>query len=94
MKVRVLSKEQFTAYANTQIEMAEQILAVHRPGANVWCSCGKQVPCSVRQHATATRDHYRGRLALLDSTVVLPVLAPAVEARPLPLWRRLIACLR
>jgi hypothetical protein len=92
--VRVLSKEQFATYATTQIEMAEQILAIHRPGANGWCSCGKQLPCSVSQHATTTRDRYRAQLAVLDSTVILPVLAPAAEARPVPLWRRLIGGLQ
>jgi len=86
--MRKLNREQFTAYANTQIEMTSQILAGHRPAANGWCSCGKQLPCSVVEHATATRDRYQATLALLDATVVLPILAPA--ARPMSRWRRLL----
>jgi len=32
----------------------------------------------------------QAKLALLDATVVLPVLAPAAEGWPVPLWRRLL----
>jgi len=88
--VKALNKDQFAAYAHEQISAAEQILGRHRPGRNGWCSCGKQVPCSVFEHATATRDGYRAKLALLDATVMLPVLAPPAEASPVPLWRRLL----
>ncbi|MDG4833785.1 hypothetical protein O7627_31395 [Solwaraspora sp. WMMD1047] len=92
--MRALSKEQFTAYANGQIEMADQILAGHRQGPGGWCSCGKQLPCTVEEHATATRNRYRNKLALLDSTTALPVLACAAPPRRNPLWRRLLAGLR
>jgi len=92
--MRVLCEERFAAYANTQIVMAEQILAVHRPGTRGWCSCGKQLPCSVSAHAAATRTRYRCQLALLGSTAILPVLSPPAETRPVPLWRRLLGGLR
>jgi hypothetical protein len=89
-KMRVLGKDEFVTYANVQIGMAAQILAGHRPGANCWCACGRQLPCTVAAHATATRDWYQAKLALLDATKVLPVLAPVVKIHPVPLWRRLL----
>jgi hypothetical protein len=92
--VRMLSKDEFVAYASTQIEMANQILAGHRPGRNGLCGCGKHLPCTVAEHATATRDRYRDKLAVLDTTKALPVLAPAIKARPVPRWRRLLRGLR
>lgn len=92
--MRKLNTEQFAAYANTQIEKANQILARHLPAAHGSCSCGKQLPCSVAAHATATRDRYQAKLALLDATQVLPVLVPTpVVTRP-ALWRRLLRGVR
>ncbi len=88
--MRVLSHAQFTEYAQRQVEMADQMLAGHRPGPDRWCSCGRQMPCSVVAAATAVKHHMQARLALLEATVVLPVLAPVASARPVPLWRRLL----
>jgi hypothetical protein len=92
--MRVLNHAQFTAFSQQQIEMADQMLAGHRPGPGRWCSCGRQMPCSVVVAATAAKQHMHAKLALLEATVVLPVLAPVAQARPLPLWRRLLAGLR
>jgi hypothetical protein len=88
--VHALDKNQFRKYAGGQVTMAEQMLAGHQPGAGGYCSCGKQLPCSVAEHAAATRDHYLGKLALLDATVLLPVLATAAagQGEQLPMWRR------
>lgn len=88
--MRVLSRDEFAAYAETQIEMANQILAGHRVTVDGWCSCGRQLPCAVTAHVVTTRDRYLSQLALLDATQVLPVLAPPVPARPVPWWRRLL----
>jgi len=90
--MRALNQAEFTTYAQQQIEMADQMLAGHRPGAGAgqWCSCGRELPCSVVAAATATKQHMQAKLALLDATVVLPVLAPAAEGWPVPLWRRLL----
>ena len=92
--MRALNQAEFTTYAQQQIEMADQMLAGHRPGAGRWCSCGRELPCSVVAAATATKQHMRAKLALLEATVVLPVLAPAAQGRPVPLWRRLLGGLR
>jgi len=94
--MRALNQAEFTTYAQQQIEMADQMLAGHRPGAGAgqWCSCGRELPCSVVAAATATKQHMQAKLALLDATVVLPVLAPAAEGWPVPLWRRLLGGLR
>jgi len=89
--MRVLSHAQFTVYAQQQIEMAEQMLARHRLGPGRWCSCGRQMPCSVVAAATAAKQHMQAKVALLEATVVLPVLAPVAQAQPVPLWRRLLA---
>jgi len=88
--MNALNREQFAAYAQAQIDMAARVLAGHRPGSGGWCSCGKELPCTVVAQATATRQHMQTKLALLDATAALPVLVPAAQARPVPLWRRLL----
>jgi hypothetical protein len=52
------------------------------------------MPCSVIVAATAAQQHMYAKLALLDATVVLPVVTPTAQPRPVSLWRRLLAGLR
>ena len=87
--MRTLNLVQFRKFADRQIEMANRMLAMHRPGSGYFCSCGKELPCSVAAHTIAIRDHFKRKLALLEATVVLPVLAPPAKVRPASLWRRL-----
>lgn len=66
-------------YANQQIAMANQMLDRHRPGSGGFCSCSRELLCSIAAHATTTREHYRSKLALLDATTV-----PVIPTAPTP----------
>jgi hypothetical protein len=89
--MRKLSGDQFADYARQQIAVASQILAHHRPTSS-GCSCARQWPCPVALSCQQTRDHFQGRLALLDATIQLPVISPATTDCRSP-WRRLVSAL-
>jgi len=86
--VRALGVTQFAAHAAGQITVAEQILAGHRPAGRDWCSCGRELPCSVTERVIALRDRYQQRLADLDRTIELPVVPAVPGPRRAPWWRR------
>ncbi len=84
--MRTLRGPELVAYAQQQIAVVQALLAGHQPRKG-WCSCGRQVPCSVASHAVAARQRHLDTLARLDATVELPVFtkpAPPRRAR----WRR------
>ncbi|MEU8004807.1 hypothetical protein AB0B66_26915 [Catellatospora sp. NPDC049111] len=70
---RVLDRDQFIAYARTRIATATTLLAGHylAPGG---CGCGRPWPCPQQESLSAVAEHYHGRIALLDTTVALPVV--------------------
>jgi hypothetical protein len=90
---RVLNREQFVVYARDQIATAMILLAAHGHAGRA-CGCGRPWPCPQQRSLTATAEHFRGRLALLDPTLVLPMLTPPTTPdagrRPLQRLRTLL----
>ncbi|HEX5144947.1 MAG TPA: hypothetical protein VFW21_13865 [Mycobacterium sp.] len=74
---RRLDADQFAAYAREQIRDAFAILQRHRPDRYGLCSCGRPQPCTVIDTCQRSIDHYRGKLALIEATQPLPIVAPA-----------------
>ncbi len=71
-----LDHDRLAARARSGIDTAMDLLARHEVSNGI-CSCGRPDPCPQRQSLTATLDHHRGTLALLEKTLVLPVLPAA-----------------
>jgi hypothetical protein len=84
-----LTQQQFTMYARQQIDTAVAMLARHQDGPG-YCSCGRELPCSVAEACHRTRDHYQGKPAVLDATAKLPELPSVQEPSRVPRWRRLL----
>ncbi|WP_155372656.1 hypothetical protein [Catellatospora vulcania] len=72
---RVLDRDQFITYARVQVDTATSLLAGHGPSPG-GCACGRPWPCPQRESLSAVAEHYQSRLALLDETVLLPVITP------------------
>ena len=77
---RRLDADQFAAYARDQIRDATAILQRHRPDRYELCCCGRPRPCTVVDTCQRSIDHYRGKLALIEATLPLPIVVPATPA--------------
>lgn len=77
---RKVNAEEFARYAQEQIASALSILGRHRAAGGGFCSCARQWPCSVATTCTSRVDHYRGKLALIEMTVALPIVSVARPA--------------
>lgn len=100
MPGHTLTLEQFAIYAREQIRTIDGLLSGHRTAGEVFCRCGRPRPCPQARSLTATREHYRHRIAGLDDqTRLLPIIAPPPDwprhrrrAAVLALLRRLKSC--
>lgn len=70
-----MDREQFAAYARTQVAAADQILSGHRPAGGMTCSCGRSRPCPVAETCTQRREHFAAALALAEQTQRLSALS-------------------
>lgn len=80
--MRLLTAEQFTAYARRQIKAADSILADHGRSRGNMCACGRLWPCPVAATCVRMREYFMARLALVETTVRLPVVRPGRVPEP------------
>lgn len=65
---RALTAMNFTAYAQSQVAAADQVLATHRVGALAGlCGCGRVAPCAAAVAWAQHRAYFQARLTAAES---------------------------